>query len=119
MDKRALLVATTAGAALQLAMVAAGHTNGAVAALFAVGGMGFSLAAGVLYALTAKTSPRSSSLGGAVAGGLCAFVGIAVSLVLGDVVPMLLVMGTLSSAVTGAVGGAVGGLLFRRAGQKP
>ncbi len=49
--------------------------------------------------------------GGALAGGLCAIIGIAVSAALGDVPPMILVMGTAASAVTGLIGGAVGKLI--------
>jgi hypothetical protein len=46
-----------------------------------------------------------------VVGGLCALIGIGVSLALKDVAPMILALGTLSSAVTGAIGGAIGKLL--------
>ncbi|MDB4898952.1 MAG: hypothetical protein JWN53_760, partial [Gemmatimonadetes bacterium] len=42
-------------------MVVAGHTNPSVAALFAVGGMGISLLAGVAYAMWARGG-RSSAL---------------------------------------------------------
>jgi hypothetical protein len=51
-------------------------------------------------------------LGGAVAGGVCALLGIAASAILGDVPPSLLLLGTVSSVVTGAIGGAVGKLIF-------
>ena len=50
LNTRALVVSTIIGTVLQVAMVMAGHTNKSIAALFAVGGMGFSLIAGVLYA---------------------------------------------------------------------
>jgi hypothetical protein len=116
MQTRALLIATAAGAVLQLAMVLAGHQNVAVANLFAVGGMGISLLAGVLYAVLARPGARGGALGGALAGGACALIGIAVSYGLGDVAAMLLALGTLSSAVTGAIGGAVAGALARRPG---
>ena len=79
------------------------------AALFAVGGMGFSLVAGLLYAIMAKGGTTSSlALGGLVAGAVCAFIGIFVSHLLGDVPASLLVLGTVSSAVTGAIGGWIG-----------
>ena len=57
----------------------------------------------------------SALLGGLLAGGLCAFIGIVVSYLLGDVTAMILVMGTASSAVTGAIGGWLGKLF---AGKK-
>jgi hypothetical protein len=46
-------------------------------------------------------------LGGAIAGGLCAVIGIAVSYFLGDVPATVLIFGTVSSAVAGVVGGAI------------
>ena len=49
--------------------------------------------------------------GGAIAGGVCAFIGIAVSAALKDVPPSLLILGTASSVVTGLIGGALGKLI--------
>ena len=49
-NSRALVLATVVGTILQVAMVVAGHSNKSIAALFAVGGMGFSLVAGLIYA---------------------------------------------------------------------
>lgn len=109
--KQSLLVATVVGTILQVAMVVAGHSNKSVANLFAVGGMGFSLVAGLIYAYLTRGSALSSrTIGGLIAGAVCAFIGIAVSYLLGDVPASLLALGTISSAVTGAVGGALGGL---------
>ena len=117
LDTRAITIATVVGSVLQSAMVLAGHTNPRVAALFAVGGMGISLAAGVLCTFAARGSvlPALSSLavGGLIAGAVCAFVGIVVSYLLGDVPASLLVLGTASSAVTGALGGMLGKLFQR------
>jgi len=48
------------------------------------------------------------------AGAICAFIGILVSYLLGDVPGLLLLMGTLSSAVTGAIGGLLGTLSLGR-----
>ncbi len=117
MQTKALLIATAVGAVLQVAMVVAGHSNPAIAAVFAVGGMGFSLVAGAIYGLLAGAGPRSGALGGAVAGAVCALIGIAVSFALGDVEAMLLVLGTASSAVTGAIGGALAALVSRRSAK--
>ena len=111
MNTRALTTATLVGTVLQIAMVSAGHYSPTVAGLFAVGGMGFSLVAGVVYGrLASPTSRGDASLGGLVAGAVCAFVGILVSYLLHDVPASLLALGTLSSAVTGAIGGLLGGI---------
>ena len=113
MERHALIVSTAIGLVLQLAMVVGGHYSPAVQGLFAVGGMGFSLVAGFLYVWFAVKGGWSSDLqGGAVAGGICALLGIAVSVVLGDVPASLLLLGTISSVVTGAIGGAIGKLIF-------
>jgi hypothetical protein len=113
-NSRALVLATVIGTVLQIVMVVAGHSNKSIAALFAVGGMGFSLIAGLLYAIIAKGGSTSSlAIGGLLAGAICAFIGIFVSHLLGDVPASLLVLGTVSSAVTGAVGGVVGKFFTR------
>lgn len=109
MNRRALLNATLIGLVLQLGMVFAGHINTFVRMrLFAVLGMAISLVAGVLYAALARSSRGHNALGGCIAGGLCALIGIAVSHLLGDVPAFILVAGTLSSCVTGAIGGVAG-----------
>ncbi|CAN1549177.1 hypothetical protein MCEMIH16_02097 [Caulobacteraceae bacterium] len=111
MNRKALINATVIGTVLQLIMVGVGHFVPAVAALFGPVGILISLIAGLLYARAAKGSWSDSVLGGAIAGGVCAFLGIAVSWLLGDVTPFILVAGTLSSAVGGLIGGAIGKLL--------
>jgi hypothetical protein len=114
LNTRALLLATTLGTVLQVLMVVLGHSNPSIAALFAVGGMGFSFVAGLAYAIWARGGSASSlAIGGLVAGALCAFIGIFVSYMLGDVPMSLLALGTISSAVTGAIGGWAGSFLFR------
>ena len=113
LHSRAVTIASVAGTVLQLAMVLAGNSNASIANVFAVGGMGISLLAGVVYALQAREgSANSVALGGLIAGGVCALIGIAVSYALGDVPAMILVVGTLSSAVTGAIGGWLGRFAF-------
>ena len=112
LNRRALLLATIVGTILQVAMVIAGHSNKSIAGLFAVGGMGFSLVAGVLYVLYSRgTGPASPVLGGTLAGAICALIGILISYLLGDVPATLLALGTISSAVTGAIGGFAGRFL--------
>jgi hypothetical protein len=114
LNARALSFAAALGTVLQVAMVLIGHTSPAVAALYAVGGMGISLLAGLAYAFRARGgSASAAAVGGLVAGAVCAFIGILVSYLLGDVPASLLALGTISSAVTGALGGWIGKLIFR------
>jgi hypothetical protein len=112
-NTRALVLASTLGTALQVAMVVAGHSNASDAALYAVGGMGFSLIAGLAYAMWARDGSASSlAVGGLASGAICAFIGIFVAYLFGDVPMSLLALGTVSSAVTGAIGGLFGKFLF-------
>jgi hypothetical protein len=114
----ALINATVVGTVLQLAMVITGHYNKSIANLFAVGGMTISLIAGLLFALWSRQpSLGADALGGLIAGGVCALIGIIVSYALRDVQPVIIAFGTLSSAVTGAIGGAVGHLIAGRMGS--
>ncbi len=116
-NARALLWATVGGTVLQVAMVLWGHTNPSVARLFPVGGMTISLLAGGAYALMAPGgSAGSRALGGLIAGGASALLGILVSYSLGDVPAPVLAFGTLSSAVTGALGGWLGKFAARGPG---
>ena len=120
MSTRALLIASLVGTLMQVAMVVVGHSSPAVAQLFAVGGMGLSLLAGFLYARLARPATKgSAAVGGGAAGAICAFAGILVSYLLGDVPASLLALGTLSSAVTGAIGGVIGALTLGRAATAP
>jgi hypothetical protein len=115
MISRALVVASLVGTILQVIMVVAGHSSPAIRGLFAVGGMGLSLVAGVVYSRLARESARgSAALGGAAAGAICAFLGILVSYLLGDVPDSLLAVGTISSAITGAIGGLLGAMSLGR-----
>ena len=108
-NSRALVLASLVGTVLQVAMVVAGHQSPAIAKLFAVGGMGLSLVAGLLYARLARTTTTGGALvGGLLAGGICALIGIFVSYKLGDVPASLLGLGTVSSMVTGLLGGGLG-----------
>src|SRR4051812_44285236 len=90
-NTRALVLASLLGTILQVAMVVAGHTNPSIAALFAVGGMGLSLLAGVAYAVIAGGGKAGSlAIGGLLAGAICALIGIFVSYMMGDVSMSLL-----------------------------
>ncbi|HET7598699.1 MAG TPA: hypothetical protein VFK09_00305 [Gemmatimonadales bacterium] len=112
---RPLVNATLVGTLLQLAMVISGHYAAEVQQLFAPLGMALSLVAGLLYARWARPGTAGVAVGGgAAAGGVCAFAGILVSYLFGDVPAAVLGFGTASSAVAGAVGGLIGRLLARR-----
>ncbi|HET7459133.1 MAG TPA: hypothetical protein VFJ74_15900 [Gemmatimonadaceae bacterium] len=114
LNTRALVIATVVGTVLQVAMVVAGHSNKSIAGLFAVGGMSISLLAGLLYAVLARGGAASQlAVGGLAAGAICAFLGILVSRLLGDVPTSLLLLGTASSALTGALGGWLGRFIAR------
>jgi hypothetical protein len=118
LNARAVTIATVAGTVLQLAMVLAGHSNASIANMFAVGGMAISLVAGIIYAWQAREATAGGrALGGLIAGGLCALIGIVVSYALGDVTAMILVIGTFSSAVTGAIGGWLGRFVVKAQGR--
>jgi hypothetical protein len=113
MNRSALLIATAIGLAAQIAMVIAGHHIPVVRNEgFAIGGMGISFVAGLIYARLAPGAWAAVLGGGAIAGGACAIIAIAVSVALGDVPVLILAIGTLSSAVTGLIGGAIGKLIF-------
>lgn len=106
MNPRPLAVALGVGVILQLVMVVAGHALPWVKDGFAIGGMGFSLLAGLIYVRLARSGWADTLIGGAIAGGGCALVGIAVSVALKDAPASLLALGTASSVVTGLIGAA-------------
>lgn len=103
------------GTVLQTAMVGVGHWVGAVSQLFGPLGMAISLLVGLLWARGAAVDGRQGATGGAIVGGACALIGIAISVALGDVTAVILLIGTVSSAVAGAIGGVIGARLGTRA----
>lgn len=113
LDRRALIVATAIGLVLQLAMIVAGHYVPFIRDKgFLVGGLALSLLAGLVYQTMTRGPWGAAVAGGATAGGVCALIGIAASVALGDTPAMVLAFGTVSSAVTGLIGGAIGKLAF-------
>jgi hypothetical protein len=111
LDNKSLQSATIIGTMLQVAMVVCGHFVAWIALnLFALGGMAISALAGFLYARRSGAGYGSAALGGALAGGICALIGIAISVAMKDTPAMILAVGTLGSAVTGALGGLIGKL---------
>jgi hypothetical protein len=99
------------GTALQIAMVVAGHFIPPLRAWWGPGGMLISLAVGCL---AAQTRWSDTLVAGALAGGVGAFVGILIALLLGDVPAVLLALGTLSSVIAGIIGAAIVTVIRRR-----
>ncbi|MBI5764132.1 MAG: hypothetical protein HZA51_11460 [Planctomycetes bacterium] len=109
-------ITSVVGTVLQVGMVLAGHYNEFVKQnVFAAGGMLISLIVGAWFGGVAARSKAGAMAGGALVGGDCALVGIAVSVVLKDSEPMILAFGTMGSAVAGLIGGVV---MYALAGSK-
>jgi hypothetical protein len=108
-DHRALQRAILVGTLLQIVSVLIAHFSAWIethALLF--GGMMISATMGYLYAQEVGRGYAKGAYGGAIAGGLCALIGIAVSVILGDMTPKMLLVRALISVLTGAVGGIYG-----------
>lgn len=106
--------ATTVGTLLQLTMIVLGHYIPWIRDnVFMFGGMLISGVAGLLYARDAALGYALGALGGAIAGGFCALIGIAASVLLKDTPPFVIGLGTAISVLTGAVGGLWGELAAR------
>jgi hypothetical protein len=116
-NRTALIKATAIGTVVQLLMVISGHSNHTVSNLFAVIGVTISLLAGLRYSRIVRGGTLAGgALGGLLAGGICALIGIAVSYSLGDVPANILLLGTASSAATGAIGGTIGQMVYGKKG---
>ena len=74
--------------------------------------------AGYLYAMDYAAGFVRGMTGGAVAGGGCALIGIAASVLLGDTPLFVLALGTAISVVTGIAGGFWGQIAARMTGRK-
>ena len=108
-DHRELERAILVGTLFQVVAVVIAHFSLWIethALLF--GGMMISATMGYLYAQEVVRGYVKGACGGAVAGGLCAIVGMAPSVLLGDMTPKMLGVRTLISILTGAVGGIYG-----------
>jgi len=81
--------------------------------VFLFGGMMISAVAGYLYAMDFAAGFGRGILGGAMAGGVCALIGIAASVALGDTPAFVIALGTAISTLTGAVGGFWGEIAAR------
>lgn len=101
-----LVPMTVAGTVFQLAMIVAGHYSEFVRNnVFAIGGMAISLVFGALWAARGASGKGNAFVGGGMVGGICAVIGIAASVLLGDTPAPVLAFGTLGSAVAGGIGG--------------
>jgi hypothetical protein len=107
-------LATLVGIALQLAMVLVGHVDPAVRALWGLLGTSISLVVGIWAAWRGLTSLGAAVTWGAIAGGVGAFIGIALAVTLGDVPASLLLLGTVGSTVAGVVGAVATYLILGR-----
>jgi hypothetical protein len=117
-DARILQRATIVGTVLQVAMAVAGHFLPWVRDhLFLFGGMMISAIAGYLYAADFGDGYVRGMIGGAIAGGVCALIGIALSVLLGDAPVFVLALGTAISVLTGTVGGFWGQVAARMKGK--
>lgn len=113
--QRALIVGTL----LQVAMILIGHFVPWVRDnVFMFGGMMISGVAGYLYAMDYAAGFGRGMLGGAIAGGGCALIGIAASVLLGDTPVFVLALGTAISVVTGIAGGFWGEIAARMTGRR-
>lgn len=112
-NMRIITLAILVGTIVQIIMVVAGHTSEPVRRVLATGGMIIALLAGLVYGLISR-DPSTATLagGGAIAGGLSAFIGILVAHVLGYVPWSIVFVDTVGSIVTGAIGGWLSKLLL-------
>jgi len=111
----AMMRMTAFGTIAQVAMVIVGHYNAFTREnLFALLGMAISLLFGAAWAKAAARGKGDGAKGGAIVGGVCALLGIAISVILRDTEPMILGVGTAGSAVTGALGGLIGAVISGR-----
>ena len=112
-DLRILIRALIVGVVLQVTMVVLGHFIPWVAYhVFEFGGMMISATAAYLYAMHAGKGYFPCATAGAVVGGLCGLVGIALSVVLKDTPSFVIPVGTAICVLTGAVGGLFGQMSF-------
>ena len=108
-DHRALQRAILVGTLFQVIAVLIAHFSLWIethALLF--GGMMISATMGYLYAQEVARGYVKGACGGAMAGGVCAVIGIAPSVLLGDMTLKMLMVRALISVLTGAVGGIYG-----------
>ncbi|HVZ69789.1 MAG TPA: hypothetical protein VG891_10020 [Rhizomicrobium sp.] len=90
-------------------LVVTGHFSQWVALhVFQFGGMMIAAISGYLYGMHSAKGWNASALAGAISGGTCGIIGIAVAVVLRELPMLALVVGTLICILTGAIGGLFG-----------
>lgn len=99
---------TVIGGVMQVIMVLVGHWVAAIAGVFGILGTLIALVVGILFARDARAGYAGAAVGGALVGGISAFVGVAVSLAMGDVGRDIILIGTVSGLVAGAIGALIG-----------
>ena len=115
MDRKALFWTTLAGTVAELVMAVSGHFIPVIKDyVFAIGGMIISLLVGAWFARMAWAAWRPTLIGGAIAGGVGALIGILVSAAIGDIPWIIATYGTASSTVAGVLGAALVRGLSRR-----
>jgi hypothetical protein len=108
-DGKVLLRATFVGIVLQIAMYVLGHYVPWVRLnAFMFAGMMISATAGYLYSMDASLGWFAGATGGAIAGGVCGFIGVGLSVLLGDTPSTMLATLTAIAVLVGAVGGPFG-----------
>lgn len=113
MERKAQQWAILVGTLCQLGLVLLSHFFIWVEVhVFEFGGMMISATVAYLYAQEIGAGYRRMALGGAVIGAVCALMGIALAVTLHDKPPILLLAGTLVTAVTGMFGGLFGQMSY-------
>ena len=113
LDNPALRRAIFVGTGTQAATVLIGHYRSWILSHdigFLFAGMMISATMGYLYALDVAKGYGRGAYGGAIAGGVCAAIGISISVLLRDMSPQMFALRTMVSVLTGAVGGIFGQL---------
>jgi hypothetical protein len=112
LDRNAALKAAGIGLAGQLAMVFGGNVDADIAQMFPTLGTTIAGVAGLMYPLFRRgLSSKQAAIGGALAGGGGAVLGILVSYLLGDVPLPVVAIGGGMSTVAGGIGGVIGRLI--------
>jgi hypothetical protein len=112
LDRNAALKAAGIGLAGQLAMVFGGNVDADIAQMFPTLGTTIAGVAGLMYPLFHRgLSSKQAAIGGALAGGGGAVLGILVSYLLGDVPLPVVAIGGGMSTVAGGIGGVIGRLI--------
>ena len=100
-----------AGVVLEVAMVVTGHYVQAVLLLSGSLGVGIPFLLGLLYGAGRKLTVKEASTDGFLIGAVGAFVGVLVSILLGDQAWSLLTFAPVASGVTGLLGAVIGRLV--------